>query len=389
MTKVVMTVDGPVSPDELGFTLCHMHTCTNLGDWNLPPTRSSWRKLKDAPVTIDTLGRLRMDPSISIDNLTIDDPEMVLEEAIDFKGLGGDTIVDTVPMTKPEMPTRDPIHQREVARKAGIKMVIATGWYVRESFPQYVWTEDERFLADVCIKELTEGCRYDWSPTGYPGFPMDCHGIKAGIIKMGAGGSHVGLFTNEAEEKCFKAGIIAHAETGRLLSLHPNAHEQIVYNPALTTFDPNKKPKDSALHGYMDMIEKGGGRTDRFMIHHACQWIDNLDVLRSVLDRGAYLSFDAFNEGQNYLLFAGCGVGPQNRKRCESLKQLIDEGYVKQLLPSNECGMKMHYKKYGGQGWTALQEYWIPIMKEAYGIAQKDIDTMFYENPKALLAYEE
>ena len=51
--------------------------------------------------------------------------------------------------------------------------------------------------------------------------------------------------------------------------------------------------------------------------------------------------------------------------------------------------MKMHYKRYGGQGYTALQEYWIPIMKEAYGVKQEDIDTMFIENPQRALAYEE
>ena len=51
--------------------------------------------------------------------------------------------------------------------------------------------------------------------------------------------------------------------------------------------------------------------------------------------------------------------------------------------------MKMHYKRYGGQGYTALQEYWIPIMKAAYGVSQKHIDTMFRENPKEVLSYEE
>lgn len=389
MGNVVMTVDGPISPDDLGFTMCHMHLCTNLGDWHIIPARSSWAKIKDEPVSMHNLGRLRMDPSISRDNLTIDDPEMVLQELIDYRGMGGDTIIDTVPMTKPTMPTRDPIHQREMSRKSGVKIIIATGWYIRDSFPAYVHHMEIDQLKDICVKELTQACRYDWSPTGYPGFPRECDGIRAGIIKMGAGGAHEELFTNENERKTFIAGARAQAETGRLLSLHPNAHEQIVFNPALVTYRKDLKPKDSVLHGYMDMLEKEGANPHKFMIHHADQWVNNLDVLRSVLDRGAYLSFDAFNEGQNYLLFAGCGVGPQNRLRCEVLKKLIDEGYVKQLLPSNECGMKIHYKKYGGQGFTALQEYWLPIMREAYGISQKDIDTMFRENPKHLLSYEE
>ncbi len=392
MAKVVMTVQGPISPDDLGFTLCHMHLCTNLGDWCLTPSRSSWRGIRDEKVSLTNLGRIRMDPSISIDNLTIDDPEMCLEELIDFHGLGGDTIVDTVPMTKPTMPTRDPIHQLEMSRKSGVNVVIASGWYIRDSFPMYVDNMPIDDLRDIVITELTEGCRYDWSPHGYPGFPMDGMGIKAGIIKTGAGMpplDHYGPFANENERKTWVAACKAQAKTGRLISLHPNAHEQIRFNPALVTYDKDAKPEDSVLHKYIDMLEEEGGDPKKFMIHHACQWCHSPDVLRSVMERGCYLSFDAFNEGQNYLLFAGLGVGPQNRLRCEIIKKFCDEGYVKHLLPSNECGMKMHYKRYGGQGYTALQEYWIPILKGAYGVKQEDIDTMFLENPKELLSYEE
>jgi len=392
MAKKVMTVTGEIKPEELGFTLCHMHLCTNLGDWCLYPSRSSWRSIRDEKVSLSNLGRLRMDPSISIDNLTIDDPEMCLEELIDYHGLGGDSIVDTVPMTKMTMPTRDPLHQLEMSRKSGVKIVIATGWYIRDSFPLYVSGMEIDDLKKILITELTEGCRYDWSPFSYPGYPMDCMGIKAGILKFGAGMHPLegyAPFANENERKCWIAGCRAQADTGRLISLHPNAHEQLRFNPALVTYEPNAKPKGSVLHTYIDMLEAEGGKAERFMIHHADQWVNNLDVLRSVLDRGCYLSIDAFNEGQNYLLFAGLGIGPQNRLRCEVIKKLCDEGYVKQLLPSNECGMKIHYKRYGGQGYTALQEYWIPIMRDAYGVSQKDIDTMFRENPKHLLAYDE
>ena len=391
MAKKVMTVTGEISPDELGFTLCHMHLCTNLGDWSLVPSRSSWRGIIDEKVSMTNLGRIRMDPSISIDNLTIDDAGMCLEELIDYHGLGGDSIVDTVPMTKPNMPTRDPIHQLEMSRKSGVKIVIATGYYIRDSFPMYVTDMPVDDLKDIMIKELTVGCRYDWSPHGYPGYPMDAMGIKAGILKTGAGMhplDHYCDFANENERKTFVAACKAQADTGRLISIHPNAHEQIRFNPALTTYEPDAKPKDSVLHKYIDMLEAEGGDPKKFMIHHACQWCSSPDVLKSVMDRGCFLSFDAFNEGQNYLLFAGAGVGPQNRLRCETIKKFCDEGYVKHLLPSNECGMKMHYKRYGGQGYTALQEYWIPIMKEAYGVKQEDINTMFLENPKEALSYK-
>jgi len=66
---------------------------------------------------------------------------------------------------------------------------------------------------------------------------------------------------------------------------------------------------------------------------------------------------------------------------------LIEEGYAGQLLPSCECYMKIMYKKYGGYGFTHVLETIIPILKNAYGVPQKAIDTMLIENPKKYLSY--
>lgn len=389
MAVEIMTVDGAISPNDLGFTLCHMHTCTNVQNWHVQPTRSSLMKYKHAKVTMEIRGHLQMDPACCLDNLIIDEPEIVEQELMDFKGSGGDTIVDTCPTTL--LPTRDPLHQREMMRRTGVNVIAASGWYIRGALPPYLTEFSIDRLKEIVVEELTEGMRYNWADSKtrqYPGFPKYCDGIKAGIIKMGAGGAHEDPFSCEEEKKAFIAGARAQADTGRVFSLHPNAHEQILFNPHLNTYNSELALTDCVLHKYVDVMKNEGANPERFYLHHADQYCSNWDLLKSVLDRGVSLSFDGFNEGQNYLLCLSPGVGVQNRLRLETIKHLIDQGYVKQLLPSNECGMKIHYKKYGGQGYTLLQDYMIPMMREAYGVSQEHIDTMFVENPKRLLAYE-
>ena len=70
------------------------------------------------------------------------------------------------------------------------------------------------------------------------------------------------------------------------------------------------------------------------------------------------------------------------------LTRLIKEGYAGQLLPSCECYMKIMYKRYGGYGYSHVLETILPVLKNAYGVSQKDIDIMMRENPKKYLAYE-
>jgi phosphotriesterase-related protein len=135
-------------------------------------------------------------------------------------------------------------------------------------------------------------------------------------------------------------------------------------------------------------MENEGVDFDKFYMNHSDCYTCNIDLLRSLLDRGIGLSFDGFND-ETYLIGLGYGINYDNRQRMEVLAKLVEEGYAEQLLPSCECYMKIHYKKYGGYGYTHVLETILPILKNAYGVSQKAIDTMVIENPKKYLSYDE
>ncbi len=179
-----MTVCGPISPDALGVTMCHMHTTTDISNWYTQHRASSGAWIKDAKVNIGILGRLRIDPLSCKDNLVIDDLDMVIQELKDLKMAGCNTIVDTCPTTL--LPTRDPLGQKKMSLATGINIICASGWYVAPAHPAYISSKSVEELSAIVVEELTRGCRYTWDG-GY-GYPVDAGGIKAGIIKVGVGG---------------------------------------------------------------------------------------------------------------------------------------------------------------------------------------------------------
>lgn len=131
--KIIMTVRGPISPDDLGVTHCHMHTTTDCSNWYTPHRASSGSSIKDAKVSIELLGRLRIDPTSCRDNMVTNDMDMVIQEMKELKMAGCESIVDTCPTT--ESPTRDPIGQRKMSIASGVNIVCASGWYLAPTHP--------------------------------------------------------------------------------------------------------------------------------------------------------------------------------------------------------------------------------------------------------------
>jgi phosphotriesterase-related protein len=352
--KQVMTVCGPIAPDEMGVTLAHQHVILNLLNWFTEPQETSKHWIIDAPVTMEILGLLHMDPTISKDNLVVDDIEMCIKELQELRMWGGKSIVDTCPIGA----GRDPIAQRKISIASGINIVCASGWYVANAHPPYIKEKTEEELCDIIIKELTEGC-------------MGTDRIKAGIIKVGLGTSPHSPFTNDDEKKVLLAASKAQVRTGRAFTIHPNVFD--VYNGS-------KNVKDRCHHVYLDLMEKEGVDFEKFYFSHIDWWAPDLDLQKSILDRGVGISYDGFNE-EEYFISLGYGLNSSVREK------LLEAGYEKQIMPSCECFMKIHYKKYGGYGNSYLLEYIIPILKNHYGVSEKTIETMLVENPQKYLAF--
>lgn len=166
----IMTVRGPIRPDQLGITLPHEHLFLDLF----------------------RITRVR-------DGL-FNDEVLMTQEAARFKAAGGGTLVE---VTSHGL-RRNAAGMRRVAEATGLHVVMGCGWY-REPYydHEYIARRTTADLAADIVREIEEG---------EPGT-----GIRPGIIgEIGADWSWV----SPAEERVHRAAARAHQRTGLAITLH-------------------------------------------------------------------------------------------------------------------------------------------------------------------------
>jgi phosphotriesterase-related protein len=64
---------------------------------------------------------------------------------------------------------------------------------------------------------------------------------------------------------------------------------------------------------------------------------------------------------------------------------LVNRGYVKQVLLSQDVYLKMNLKRYGGWGYAHLLVNVVPMLRRA-GVTDENLRMMLVENPARVLA---
>ena len=84
---------------------------------------------------------------------------------------------------------------------------------------------------------------------------------------------------------------------------------------------------------------------------------------------GVYIEFDNF--GKEFYFEAQDGAfagGPfaTDVERVRTLKQLVEDGYVNQLLIANDVCLKASLHKYGGWGYDHIFQNIVPMMRQEH-----------------------
>lgn len=165
----VMTVLGPISPDQLGFTSAHEHLLIDL----------YWK-------TGDIKGLL-------------DNEGLAVEEITYFKNAGGKSIVELTNIGL----RRNPAGLKRIAEKTGLNIIMGSGWYRQPFYPHEIERRTTNDLAAEIVHDLTVG--------------VGDTGIKAGVI--GEIGVDVDYIT-PAEERVARAAARASRQTGAAIITH-------------------------------------------------------------------------------------------------------------------------------------------------------------------------
>ncbi len=165
----VITVLGPIAPEQMGITQTHEH------------------------LFIDAMDHY------SSYEFVIDDEDVVAQELTEFTNRGGKTICD---VTTDEI-GRNPEGLVRMSRRTGIHVVMGCGFYRDFGYPKIVQELTSRELADLLVREIEVGVRDT--------------GVRSGFIGEIGTGRH---YVKPAEERVFRAAALAQQQTGVVGSTH-------------------------------------------------------------------------------------------------------------------------------------------------------------------------
>ncbi len=264
----------------------------------------------------------------------IGDEPRINEELAAYKGLGGGTLVDVTPIGI----GRDLARLARLSQATGLHIVAGAGWYRQAYYPAEARIDRRSIddLADEIVQEFVDGP------------------VRPGII--GEIGTDKPWVTAQ-EERVFRAAARAALRTGASVTTHA-------------------VQSDVGL-AQLAILEDEGLDPARIVIGH-CDSHPRIEHWREIVRRGAHVEAD----------FLGMSFTPLERagepKVVELISTLLNEGFEKQILLSQDVCHDSQLASYGGNGYTYLQKSFLPRLAAA-GVDAATIKTITVENPARLL----
>lgn len=356
LTGKVMTVKGPIDPDQMGITLMHEHLFHALlkidtTDENTPVTDYV---LKDEKLGIDTLYPAFSRKPIT-DNWIFSDVKIAIEEVMEFRTLGGDTVVE---VTNTGF-RRDPMALLRVANATGLNIVMGSGWYQKTYHPADMDERSVEELADEIIRDITVG--------------VTDTGIRSGIIgEVGVEGNPI----EPNEVKSIRASARASRKTGAAITLHRGGWGKETLE-TISILSEESVDLSRVIFGHCDIISA------------------NMPLMLKLLKTGVYVEFDVLGRPAVPLFFTPPTHAPRDAVAsslaamvAEAIPKLIEAGYIDRVLLSQDICTKLQLKRYGGSGYSYILETFLPHLRSA-GVAEEHIQMMMVENPKRVLPLSE
>lgn len=231
--KEIMTVTGPIAPEELGYCQCHEHIAMSQGvSYQVNPA------------------------------LCMDDMEKSLEEVKRFHLKGGSSLIEAQPCGANRMA----LELRSLSEDSGIHIIASTGFHKLCFYPKDHWirTLPSSDLEELFVRELTEGMYIDADCR----LPRTQCAARAGIIKTAYDTEEL----SPRYKRLFLAAARASLRTHRILMIHVEQGT----NPALL----------------QDYLLNLGIRPQDLMFCHMDRACQDLDLHKRILSNGSYLEYD-------------------------------------------------------------------------------------------------
>lgn len=266
-------------------------------------------------------------------DLELSDYSKSLKELLNFKEVGGETLVEASTIDY----GRHGGVLKRMSQQSGVNVVATTGFNKHIYYPKWVEEKNIKQIMNILVHDIEIG--------------MDDTDAKAGFLK---GGSWYNLI-HPLEDKTTRAIAMAHKETGAPIWLHTEAGTM-----GMEMLDILKEEK-------VDLTKVAVGHLDR-----------NADPYYhlKLAERGAYIQFDGPGKVKYY----------PDSVRVDLIKNLINHGFLNQILISGDMGRASYLQAYGGgPGFKFIKTKFIPRLMEE-GISKEQVDIIFKNNPAEWLS---
>jgi len=343
----IQTVLGTIDPEDLGVTLHHEHLFVDGTAWFAEPSECTEKELAHQPVMLEIENRswIEKHPNSNLDNMSLRDEEIAIREASFYKRAGGNTIIDAGNISL----GRDPLALARVARATGLNVIMGSGYYVSAVHPADMGSKTEEDICEEIVRDIEVG--------------VGNTGIHAGII------GEIGCTWpwGDNERKVLRAAARAQQLTGAPLTIHPGR------NP--------RSPLE-----IIETINEAGADISRSIIDHIDRTVKDAEDRRRLAETGCYLEYDIFGIDGYYPTVLGVYDLPNDHQRVNEIIQLIEQGYLNQILISHDIDCKIRLRNYGGHGYDHILQNVVPMMRDK-GMSEKQINTVLVENPKRILQF--
>lgn len=362
----VETVRGAIDPAEIGFTSMHEHVLRGP-DW---PYKRIYKTLLgdipanrfpvpcDKPISIEDLGYLRHSHHELSDTNDMDEPLMV-GELSDFVEAGGRSVLECgAPGIRGDLPA-----MKRVSEQSGANIIVSTGLYVEQSWPESFRQMSASEFASYMEDEIENG--------------IDGTDIKPGQIKTAINGP-----LTEGFDRFLDTAASVARNSGMCVTAHVEDCNQEENRETFDAYARHGMPMDKVIACHFQThfqeldLETLVRNPMRFALH--------LDYAEEMLDRGVILCIDCF--GIVYDDEPLGGIAESDAYKIAGIVQLLERGYEDQIVIGTDVFMRLMTRRYGGHGYVRLNNYVVPTLT-SLGVSEQVIKKFTVDTPARLLAF--
>jgi len=335
----IQTVLGIIEPEEMGICLPHEHLVSDGSAWFKEPEEATAKAMARAKVGLESLWWVRANWFQNHDDLLLLDEEEAVEELVHFARAGGRSVVEVSNIGL----GRDPLALARIARATGLNIVMGCGYYFAASMPPGLEDKPREEITEEMVRDITEGVGFT--------------GIKAGLI--GEIGCSWPL--DPREKKSLLAAVEAQKRTGANLNIHPGQAEEAAWE-------------------IVELIDQAGADLSRTTIDHIDRAVREPENRLKLLKTGVTLEYDLFGREGYYPLSQRHIDLPTDHLRIVELMEMVEAGFLDQLLISQDIWNKHQRRRYGGWGYDHILRQAVPVMR-AKGMSEAEIEALLVKNP--------